>query len=163
MARPMTDEQPLRLFAEQEHQALSRGLNRVHDLACAVGVESGPQLSSDVFDVLLWIDRTLEPHLAWEDRWLYPEIEHRLGTSWATRASVFDHGQVRRCADQLRRDRSTLPPNPHDARSVLRKDLFGLETLVRAHLEREEQFLLPLLDEPVLREAPGGDRHAEHA
>ena len=153
MARLMTDEQPLRLFAEQEHQALAKGLNRVHELACAVGLESSRQVSSDVFDVLTWIDRTLEPHLAWEDRWLYPEIERRIGTAWATRSAVFDHGQVRACADRLRRDRSMLPPNPHDARNVLRKDLFGLETLVRAHLEREELFLLPLLDEPVLHDA----------
>jgi hemerythrin-like domain-containing protein len=155
MARPLTDEQPLRLFAEQEHQALGRGLNDIHELACAIGLEPSPQLSSDVSDVLIWIDRTLEPHIAWEDRWLYPEIERRTGTAWATRAAIFDHGQLRACADRLRRDRSTLPANPHDARNVLRKDLYALETMVRAHLEREERLLLPVLDEPVLSSAVG--------
>ena len=32
--------------------------------------------------------------------------------------------------------------------SSIRCHLFGLEALLRAHVEREERFLLPLLEEP---------------
>src|SRR5690554_7064542 len=52
--------------------------------------------------------------------------------------------------DRLPRVMSLLLTTPADGRTVLRRDLFGLETLVGAHLQREDLFPVPLLDEPVL-------------
>ena len=135
-------------FAEHEHQDLQRGINRIHDVACEVGRRPTPELSVDVISVQSWIHDSLEPHIAWEDGWLYPEIEARLGTPWATRAARFDHQQIRQMADLLNEDQVRL-----GARSVgtdqaeTRCHLFSLEALLRAHLEREERFLLPLLAE----------------
>ena len=36
----------------------------------------------------------------------------------------------------------------------IRCHLFGLEALLRAHIEREERFMLPLLDEPYPSPGP---------
>jgi iron-sulfur cluster repair protein YtfE (RIC family) len=146
----MTDEQPARLFAEGEHHELVRGLNRIRDVATGIGRVATPELSVEVIDVLHWLEATFEPHLAWEDRWLYPEIDRRLGTPWATRAARFDHHQIRTLAERLRGDRTRLGEDLHTAHEELRADLFGLAALILAHMEREERFLLPLLDEPPL-------------
>jgi len=149
MTRLMTDEQPTRLFAEREHLDLVRGLNRIHEVAGSICTSPTPDASAEILEVLHWIDQLLRPHLAWEDRWLYPEIDRRLATPWATRAARFDHAQLRSYVERLRFDRVGLTADLHGTRETLRADLFALEALLRAHIEREEQFLLPLLDEPV--------------
>ena len=135
-------------FVEHEHRDLVRGINRIHDVACEVGRWPTPELSVHVLGILHWLDGTLEPHVAWEDAWLYPEIDARLGTPWATRAARFDHQQLREMAARLRADRDRLKGDkPGDQQAELRCHLFSLEALVRAHIEREERFLIPLLDD----------------
>jgi hemerythrin-like domain-containing protein len=146
----MTDEQPSRLFAEREHAELIRGLNQIHELARSIGHVATPLVADRMIDVMHWIDRTLEPHLAWEDAWLYPEIDRRTATPWATRAARFDHSQLRSRVERLRFERVGFTADLEGARDALQADLFAFEGLVRAHVEREEQFLLPLLDEPAM-------------
>jgi hemerythrin-like domain-containing protein len=137
-------------FAEHEHQDLQRGINRIHDVACEVGQRPTPELSVDVISVLSWVRDTLEPHIAWEDGWLYPEIEARLGTPWATRAARFDHQQIREMAERLNGDQARLGARVEGAdQAGTRCHLFSLEALLRAHLEREERFLMPLLAEAL--------------
>ncbi|MGH2511350.1 MAG: hemerythrin domain-containing protein [Candidatus Limnocylindrales bacterium] len=134
-------------FEEHEHHDLERGLNRIHDVASEVGHRPTPELSVDILSVLGWLEHTLEPHIAWEEAWLYPEIDARTGTPWATRASRFDHHQIRQTAERLRLDQATLgarAPGDHEAET--RCHLYSLEALVRAHIEREERFLIPLLN-----------------
>ena len=147
MTRSMTNGQPSKLFAQRQHAELGRGLNRIHDLAVAIGREATPFVSADVIDVLGWLDRMLEPPLAWEDGWLFPEIDRRLGTPWATRSARVRPrpSPARPRPDPVRPVQLAL--DPHGAREELRADLFGLEALVRAHIEREEQLLLPVLDD----------------
>lgn len=144
-------------YAEHEHRDLVRGINQIHDVACAIGRRPTPELSVQVLDVLRWLDGTLEPHIAWEEAWLYPEIDLRVGTPWATRASRFDHRQIHEMAARLRIDQQSLSHHEEgDQRAEMRCHLFGLEALVRAHIEREERFLIPLLDDdrrPVQPEA----------
>lgn len=140
--------QPIWAFAEHEHQDLRRGINRIHDVACEVGQRPTPELSVDVISVLTWIHDMLEPHIAWEDGWLYPEIEARLGTPWATRAARFDHQQIRQMAEYLTDDEIRLGnPQAGGGQAETRCHLFSLEALLRAHLEREERFLIPILAE----------------
>ena len=135
-------------YTEHEHRDLVRGINRIHDVACSIGRRPTPELSVQVLDVLGWLDSTLEPHIAWEEAWLYPEIDARIGTPWATRSARFDHRQIREMATRLHADHGSL--NRHeagDAYAEVRCHLFGLEALLRAHIEREERFLIPLLDD----------------
>jgi iron-sulfur cluster repair protein YtfE (RIC family) len=135
-------------FAEHEHRDLVCGIDRVHDVACEVGRRPTPELSVHVLDVLKWMDGTLEPHIAWEEAWLYPEIDTRIGTPWATRAARFDHQQLREMAARLRADQRALSSREAGDQQVeTRCHLFGLEALLRAHIEREERFLIPLLED----------------
>jgi iron-sulfur cluster repair protein YtfE (RIC family) len=135
-------------FAEHEHRALVRGLNEIHDLACGIGTWLRPTDSVRLLGILEWLERELEPHVAWEEAWLYPTLDARTGTPWTTRAARFDHTQIRTMAAQLRNDQHLLHQEvTPEALAELRCHLFGLEALLRAHLEREERFLMPLLTE----------------
>ena len=94
----------------------------------------------------------LEPHAAWEEAWLYPEIDARTGTRWATRAARFDHQQIRELVARLRADQHFLGSGGGGGHQAdVRCHLFGLEALLRAHIEREERLLIPVLvdDRPV--------------
>jgi len=134
-------------FAEHEHRDLVRGINRIHDVACQIGQRPTLELSVDLLNILGWLDGTLSPHIAWEEGWLYPEIDGRLGTPWATRAARFDHQQIRVMAARLRADHHLLSSRESgDPQAETRCHLFSLEALLRAHIEREERFLIPLLD-----------------
>ena len=148
MATKSDGAQAVWAFAEHEHRDLARGINRLHDVACEIGRRPTPELSVDVLNVLRWLDLNLEPHIAWEEAWLYPEIDARLGTPWATRAARFDHHQLREMATRLRADQQLLGGREAgDRQAETRCHLFSLEALLRAHIEREERFLIPLLDD----------------
>ena len=147
-------------FTEHEHRDLARGINHIHEVACEIGHSSTPELSVSLLHILRWLDNTLAPHVAWEEAWLYPEIDRRLGTPWATRAAAFDHQQLRVLAARLRVDQHLLSSRVDgDKQTEIRCHLFSLEALLRAHIEREERFLIPLLDDDDRANAP----HAEHS
>ena len=149
MATRAAEAQPVWVFAEHEHRDLVRGINRIHDIACEIGHRPTSELSVHMLGVLQWLDTVLEPHVAWEETWLYPEIDARAGTPWATRAARFDHQQIRDMASRLRVDQVLVRNHASgEAYAEARGHLFGLEALLRAHIEREERYLIPLLGEP---------------
>jgi Hemerythrin HHE cation binding domain len=135
-------------FTEHEHRDLIRGINRIHDVACEIGRRPAFELSAHVLGVLGWLDNALAPHIRWEDGWLYPQIDTLTRTPWATRAARFEHEQIREAATKLRMDAQALGmADGLDVQADVRCHLFGLEALLRAHMEREERFLIPLLNE----------------
>jgi len=143
-------------FAEHEHRDLARGTNRIHDVASVVGQLPTPELSARVLDVLHWLDGTLGPHIAWEDGWLFPEIDARTGTPTATSAARFEHRQIREVTARLRADHERLDHRGGSGKNAeTRSDLVRLEALIRAHLKREERFLIPLLEEDRRPVQPG--------
>ncbi len=144
-------------FAEHEHRDLAPGIDRIHDVARVVGSITARDLSIALLDVVDWVHAILEPHAAWEGAWLYPEIDRRAGTPWATKLMTFEHQQILKVARKLEADRELLSREPdHDQVVELRGRLFALEALLRAHIEREDRFLIPLL-ETTADEAAGAD------
>ena len=136
----------VRAFAQHEHQDLARGIDGIHDAACIVGNVPSSEVIRRVEGVLAWFDRELQPHLTWEESWLYPQIEAATGTPWSTRAARFDHAEVRDAVEHLRREQlAVLGHSNLDLQSDLRCRLFSIEALLRAHVQREEQLLLPIL------------------
>jgi iron-sulfur cluster repair protein YtfE (RIC family) len=140
--------QMIRSFVDHEHDELVVGIDRMHEVACELPLLPAPQMTARVDGVLRWVDQTLHPHMAWEETWLFPTLDDRVPTRWATRLVRFDHRQITQQAERLRSHRPRLEHGPSaDAISEVRCDLFGLEALLRADLEREEAFLLPLLEQ----------------
>jgi hemerythrin-like domain-containing protein len=135
-------------FTEHEHRELSRGIEILHETACQIGAWPTLEIPGRIGRNLDWFDRVLDPHLHWEESALYPEIDARTGTPWATRSARFDHEQIRHAAARIRDDRSHLLVGRSDVTVVdVRCHLFTLEALLRSHIEREERFLIPIVAE----------------
>ena len=102
-----------------------------------------------------WVDETLMPHMAWEESWLVREIHTPAQTTW-----IHAVRPVRPSTDRPSGEAIAGTPVPSRPRSLTRgqgelfEDLLGLETLLRADLEREEHFLIPLLESEADRWAP---------
>ncbi len=137
----------MRSFVHHEHSDLAAGIQAIHQTACELASLPADRMSSRILEVTRWVDHVLKPHMQWEEAWLLPQVDHRANTPWLARLVRFDHRQIVQRAEALGADRVRLAHGPqHDATADGRCDLFALEALLRAHLEREEQFLLPLLD-----------------
>jgi hemerythrin-like domain-containing protein len=134
-------------FLEHEHRIVRAGLSNLQD-----AIEQAHRLShSDALDratrTLVWLRRDLLPHAAWEEAWLYPHLDQRAGTPWATRALRFDHEQIREVAARLETEFQAAHDR-WDSELAYRLivALTRLEALVAGHIAQEERILLPLLD-----------------
>jgi len=147
MTHPSTaGEEVMRSFVQHEHRDLAAGIDHIHETACELASLPADRMSSRILEVSHWVEHVLKPHMLWEESWLLPQVDHRSHTPWLARIVRFDHRQITRRAETLGADRLRLAHGPeHEATANARCDLFALEALLRAHLEREEQFLLPLL------------------
>lgn len=138
--------QVIRTFVEHEHEELATAIDGIHELGESLTTMPVDQRSGGIRKVLHWIDSDLKPHMAWEESWLFPQVDCRAGTPWATRLVRFEHRQIATVADRL--DGHCAPGTrlPSSETSTIVADLAALEALLRAHIEREERFLLPVLE-----------------
>jgi hemerythrin-like domain-containing protein len=139
-----------RRFVEQEHRDLSAGIADIEEVAAIVEPVTAHQVSHRVRDVLDWFAGRLEEHLAWEDAWLYPQLDRLAGSSWVGRLMGFEHQQIRAAFGRLEADWESLGSTPDRERlDALRGRLYGLACVIRSHVEREEWLLTPLFELPV--------------
>ena len=132
-------------FASHEHAEMRRGIERIVEVARLQ--VSNDELSGAVLEIQHWVDHVLQPHAHWEDRWLYPEIDEWAGTHWATKLMSYEHKQIREAADAVAAARSAMRQRGSTASvTEVRGRLFALDAILRAHMAREERFLLPLLE-----------------
>jgi iron-sulfur cluster repair protein YtfE (RIC family) len=147
MAGASTDgRQAIWIFAEHEHEELAAGIGRIHELGERLATMPLDQRAASIHKVLHWVEADLKPHMAWEEYWLFPLIDARATTPWATRFARFDHQQIRAQAERLSAHCATGSHTPSRDVLTLIADLSGLEALLRATVEREERFLLPWLE-----------------
>lgn len=147
MAGASTDgRQAIRSFAEHELDELAAGIDRIHQLCEELATLPVDQRAASIRKVMHWIDNDVKPHMTWEESWLFPQIDARAGTPWATRIVRFDHQQIAAQAERLQAHCAHKShSSPHDTEELV-ADLSCLEALLRANVEREERFLLPLLE-----------------
>ena len=135
-------------FARNEHSELRAGVDAIHDTASELGWTSNQQTAASIGRVRNWVQAVLVPHAAWEDAVVYPEIERRTHTEWSVKQARYEHYQIERAAGLLTEDIELLDgPITHEQACEIRSHLIALETLLRSHMEREELFLLPVIDE----------------
>jgi hemerythrin-like domain-containing protein len=138
----------IRAFGGHEHRDLARGLDNIHKAGCDLSLTGRLAAVRSLHEVLAWTEQTLDPHIAWEESWLYPQIDDLTHTGWATRAARFDHGQIHAMAARLREDELAISyAMTSDAANEVRGHLFAFEALLRSHIDREERLLLPVLAE----------------
>lgn len=148
------DRHGVRGFVEHEHEELVAGIERIHELGESLATLPVDQRTAGIQRVLHWIDQDVKPHMAWEEGWLFPQIDERAHTPWATRTARFDHRQIADQAERLHAHSAYGGPHPSQVTTTLLADLSGLEALLRANIEREEQLLLPLLEQAGDRWTP---------
>jgi iron-sulfur cluster repair protein YtfE (RIC family) len=91
----------------------------------------------------------LIPHTTAEDWVLYPAFEEAMGTPGATRTLRLDHVAIGRLVSDLAWLRAHLrdPTVTCDQAMALRRVLYGLHAIVKLHLAREEEIVIPVLDD----------------
>jgi len=144
----------VRAFAAHEHEELRAGIDWIHEVGETLTTLPVDQRGSCIHKVLDWVDTSLKPHMAWEETWLFPQLDERARTPWATRSVRFEHQQIAAQAERLHAHAAYGSHYPPQDTVALAADLAGLEALLRANVEREERFLLPLLEPEAERWAP---------
>jgi hemerythrin-like domain-containing protein len=133
-------------FVRQEHRELLVGVEEIRAAADGFGWTDNRATRARIRRIRDWLSAVLSPHAQWEDAVLYPEVDARTGTEWSTKLMRYEHDQIRRLAAKLDADLELLRgPLAHDQVCSIRGHLIAIETLLRAHMEREERFLFPLL------------------
>ncbi|HEY7023583.1 MAG TPA: hemerythrin domain-containing protein [Candidatus Limnocylindrales bacterium] len=135
-------------FARHEHKELRASLDRMHSAARALVEIPINSSIKRLAPVCAFLTDELMPHVAWEGSVIFPEVEELSATTWPTRLMRFDHIQINRAAIAVERDveRICRMETTSDERRNAYDHLIELEALIRAHLEREEAFLMPILD-----------------
>ena len=132
---------------EHEHQRVREGLAAVQDVIAAAHRLTRTSAIDGVVRTLAWLRRDLLPHLAWEEAWLYPQLDMIAGTPWATRALRLEHQQVRELAGALEVEFSAAEDRWGAERaSRLVVALTRLESVIASHVAQEQWLVRPLLD-----------------
>jgi iron-sulfur cluster repair protein YtfE (RIC family) len=151
MTRADHDTMAEQTFEMHEHRELMPWLDRIHEVGCKVGHVPVKDLAVSLHRIIVWLESDLEGHASWEESWLYPEIDERAGTPWATRTMRFEHHQICAAVRRLAVEQAALGHElTVEQAGHLASHVFGVEALIRNHLEAEERVLLPVLDDPVV-------------
>jgi iron-sulfur cluster repair protein YtfE (RIC family) len=141
------------LFLE-EHRHLRTGVHRIRQVAASVGKGSGASLRSGLDEVYGFLSHQLLPHIAVEERILYPVIARTEGLQETATAMRRDHAQVAAFVRELAEVRDELarfellPETAED----LRRLLYGLYAVLLLHMGDEEDVCLPALDRELTEE-----------
>lgn len=132
---------------EQEHRHLRAGLSALQEAIERAHTMERAEAIDGAVQTLGWLRRDLLPHAAWEEAWLYPQLDTAAGTPWATQALRFEHIQIKELAAALEREFAMAEIRWSPAEAFrLAVALARLETLISAHLAQEQWFVGPLLE-----------------
>jgi hemerythrin-like domain-containing protein len=140
-------------FARYEHAQLKAQLDDIRSAAESVGRLSALEAAKAVNRVRAWLATTVAPHAAWENLVVYPEIDRANPGMWATGLLRSEHREIERIGFVLEADVELLRTSPttHELICDVRAHLVALESLLRAHIEKEDQLLQPEIDSPDQR------------
>lgn len=125
------------------HRELRRSVERLQELADAVGTIPVETFRQRLDDLLLFLTRKLLPHADAENQVIFPLVAATLGSVEATAVLDRDHTEIRRLTDELSGVRARLSEGRlrSSHAKALRRVLYGLAIMTRLHLEHEEIYL----------------------
>jgi iron-sulfur cluster repair protein YtfE (RIC family) len=132
----------------EKHREMHAQVERLRVAADAVGDASSDILWDLIDDPFRFLDDHSIPDMKAEDEVLYPVVGRLMGAAEATATMSRDHLELVRLTgelDHLRSQISVAEPSVAQAKE-LRRVLYGLHTLLKLHLAKEEEIYLPLLD-----------------
>ena len=133
---------------EHEHQRVRDGLANLQEVIARAHALTRVESIDGVVRTLGWLRRELLPHAAWEEAWLYPQLDTIAATPWATRGLRLEHEQIREVARTLEHE-FVLAESRWSVEQAYRLvvALTRLECLISAHLAQEQWLVRPLLDQ----------------
>lgn len=146
---------------EREHGSLRVGLSNLQGILDDAHRLTRPALAERVARSTAWMHRDFLPHAAWEEAWLFGQLDQESGSPWTTRALRFQHEEIRELAAAL--ETASIVAHERWTREVefaLLAAVARLETLLSAHLAQEELLVLPLIEARTARSSRtlhGGD------
>jgi iron-sulfur cluster repair protein YtfE (RIC family) len=132
-----------------EHRELLPHIDDLRAVADSVGFTPVTELVNRVSQACDFLTSHLIPHALAEDEVLYPAIVAFLGAPLATATMSRDHVAVLALTNELVALRRLTEGGELRTQTAkdLRRVLYGLHALVKVHFAKEEEILLPLLDE----------------
>jgi iron-sulfur cluster repair protein YtfE (RIC family) len=127
------------------HRELEHLLARVETVAETAGMLDASVLGLQVTSLLEGLESLLIPHIAWEEKVCYADIDRLAETPTTTQLLRLQHEQICQRLVQLR-SAGLDPVEPHQRMVLeLRARLYALHALLSSHLEQEEYVLLTVL------------------
>ena len=132
-----------------EHRELVPHIDDLRAVADSVGVAPLAELRNGLRAATDFLVSHLIPHALAEDEVLYPAVTAFVGTPVATATMSRDHEAVVALTNELAALRRRDEGDELRAQTAmdLRRVLYGLHALITVHFAKEEEILLPLLDE----------------
>ncbi len=93
-----------RRILDREHREIEHVVARIETTAEMAGNLAAQDLANALRSLLNTIEKTLLPHLDWEDDFCFPEIDRLAATPLATRVLRLQHGQIRQAVERLEAD-----------------------------------------------------------
>ena len=139
--------EPLR----DEHRTMHAAIERLREVGDLVGVAPPCVVRAGVDEVRTFLTNHLIPHAKAEDGVLYPAVESAMGAPGATRTMSREHVEIERLTERLVELAVEMRDGELGERRapVLSHLLYGLHTLLRLHVAKEESIYLPVLDEKL--------------
>lgn len=136
----------------EEHQQIRPRLEVLKRAARAVGTSHEADLPAALDPAIAFLESELLPHMDAENRILFPVISRILGSPHAVEGMVHDHREIARQAREVERLRQRLGLDDPADRDELRSVLSTLHTLVVLHCAKEEDVLVPVLENGLLQQ-----------
>jgi iron-sulfur cluster repair protein YtfE (RIC family) len=136
------------------YQSLLQQIEGIQTLAETIERLSPDELRERTGEVYKLIAHEFIPHAAAEDRVLYPAICRLTESTTATELMQWDHRELRQLTQELAElwSRLFISPVREGELNDFRRVLFTLHSLLKAHLAKHDEVLLPLLDTRLTRE-----------
>lgn len=141
-----------------EHEGFREKVESFRVTAQDVGIAPVDDLRDALEEAYLFLEETLLPHARAEDLVLYPAINRILGYDKATVSMTLDHVEIGTLANEMGLLRLELIDEEQPTAELLqemRRVLYGLYALIKAHVGKEETLYFPLIDANMTPEEAG--------
>jgi heavy metal translocating P-type ATPase len=130
-----------------EHETLRPELNRIREVADALGVAPAAAIAS-AQSLYRFLVEDLLPHETAEDRELYPVVDRVLGGQEPTATMSRSHAEISRLIRRIGRVLDDLHVNRPDPVEIeeLRRLLYSLYAIVELHFDQEDEGYFSLFD-----------------
>jgi heavy metal translocating P-type ATPase len=135
---------------QEEHLAIRRDINRLHEVADALGSLTPKAALEEVQGVQRMLIQEVQPHEEAEEQELYPALGRFFGGSDPMATMSRAHIEITHQIHRLGQLIDDIGPNGVDEADLteLRSLLYGLHAILKLHTAQEDENYLSLADEP---------------